>query len=309
LPLALGLRFSFSIELAGIYFRPSFHYGNFAGPLSLRDRVRQTQQKMLLTAAMRNRHLTTLFCLDPYSAPYVSRMSARVKGVALADPVNIEESMPVGDDRKRALGIEPGRQTMLLFGSLHARKGTMQVLDAVALLPPEDASRLCLVLAGRIPSSDKEILEKKIMELAASSAAHVVAVDRFLGDDEIRNLFAASDVILLPYQQHVGNSGVLMRAAAAGLPVLGPDYGVVGQLIRENQLGLAVDTTRPAAIAQGMNLFLSNEPSTFFDSQQALRLAERNSPRSFAETIFRHVGLISGERIRNPSDVRRTGSD
>jgi hypothetical protein len=46
---------------------------------------------------------------------------------------------------------------------------------------------------------------------------------------------------MVPYQRHVGSSGVLIRAAQAGRPVIASDYGLVGAWTRKNQLGAAVN--------------------------------------------------------------------
>jgi glycosyltransferase involved in cell wall biosynthesis len=55
---------------------------------------------------------------------------------------------------------------------------------------------------------------------------------------EEKNCFAASDVVLLPYLNHFGTSGVLSRAMAAGKPVIVSDEQLLGRLTREQGLGL-----------------------------------------------------------------------
>ena len=50
--------------------------------------------------------------------------------------------------------------------------------------------------------------------------------------------FGACDVVLLPYLNHFGSSGVLSRAMAAGKMVVVSDEQLLGRLTRERGLGL-----------------------------------------------------------------------
>src|SRR5204863_6629463 len=89
--------------------------------------------------------------------------------------------------------------------------------------------------------------------------------DRRLSEGEIAALMARSDVVLAPYQRFVGSSGVLLWAAGAGRPVLSQGFGLVGHLIREHRLGLAVDTTDPAALAAGIRSMVEGGAERYLD--------------------------------------------
>lgn len=289
LSFALGLRFAFPVRFAGIYFRPAFHYGSFGAPLTLGDRMLQLRQAALLTLATHNPHLATLFCLDPYSTAHLSRLNPRIRALPLADPVVAGIPRASGAGLKAALKIEAHRRVFLLFGDLSRRKGTFELLQAADLLSEQSCRQTCLVLAGRIPAADSPIVLRQVARLRASRPLQIVAPDRFIDETEVRQYYAIADVVLLPYQRHVGNSGVLMRAAAAGVPVLGPDYGLLGHLIRRHRLGLAIDTTSPQALAAGIERFLAQSPASLFDPAQADALARRNDASTFATTIFTSV--------------------
>ncbi len=286
LAFALGLRFAFPVKFAGIYFRPAFHYGIFAAPLKLRDRMLRLRQMALLALATRNPHLATLFCLDPYSAAHLRRLNPRIRALPLADPVVAGTPRASGAGLKRVLNIEAHRRVFLLFGDLSRRKGTLELLAAAELLGEQSCRQACLVLAGRIAAGDSETVLRQVAWLRATRPLQIVVHDRFIDEAEVRQCYAMADVVLVPYQRHVGNSGVLMRAAAAGVPVLGPDYGLLGHLIRRHRLGLAIDTTSPRALAMGIERFLGQDPASLIDAARADALARRNDARAFGATIF-----------------------
>ncbi len=291
LALALGLRFPFSVSLSGILFRPSFHYGRFettAPPL--RERITRLRKRLVLQAALRNPHLTTLFTLDPSAVPAIASFSADVEAVALPDPVDPapRRSEAALHAVRTVYGVEEGRVVALLFGLLAERKGVFAVLDALRLLPPAAAQRLTVLFAGAVRPEIRERLRTAADEI--SLPLQFLLHDTFVPDDEIQDLVRASDLVLVPYQRHVGSSGVLIRAAAAGRPALGQDYGVVGQQIAEHQLGRAVDSTRPDVLAAALEAFL-DDPDAGFDAEAARAFAERNTVAAYQRVLFDHLKL------------------
>jgi hypothetical protein len=73
-------------------------------------------------------------------------------------------------------------------------------------------------------------------------------------------------------------------------PVLSSDYGLMGELVRRYQLGIAVDSTQPEAIASGFRQFLHQDPATVGDRTQMQTFADLNHGDRFAATIFRTLG-------------------
>jgi glycosyltransferase involved in cell wall biosynthesis len=294
LALVVGLRYSFPLSLSGILFRPSFHYGRFeATPPSLRERFTRLRKRLVLRGALRNPHLSTLFTLDPTAVPDLNALSKTVEAVALPDPVD-PTTMHTATSRHdvlKAYGVEEGRTLALLFGLLAERKGVFAVIDALHLLSTSSAQRLTILLAG----AARPEVRDRIHAAAAtvSSPVQLLVHDEFVPDDEIQDLVQASDVVLVPYQRHVGSSGVLIRAAAAGRPVLGQDYGVVGQQIAQHRLGRTVDSTRPNELADAMEAFL-RDPSEGFDQESARAFAQQNTIEAYQRVIFDHLRLGSG---------------
>ncbi len=290
LSLALDLRFSFPLQLSGIYFRPSFHYRTFSASTGeVKDRLKQLRKRLLLSAALRNRHFTHLFCLDPYVVPYVKARHRHVETVALPDGVTPRPALLSRSEMHTRWGVAADRRVALFFGSIAARKGIHQTLDALRLLSPEHQQRLCLVLVGAVNDAEKERVDEDLQRLRRETTVQLVVDGRFVEEEEIQGIMQGADLVLLPYQRHIGSSGVLVRAALASVPVLGSDYGLVGEHLRRRKLGLPVDATSPPALASGLRHWLTHPDRFPFEAQEARRFARENTAERFAETLFHHV--------------------
>lgn len=284
--LATGLRFPRPVRLSGIYFRPSFHYRAMGrGPGTARARLDDLQKRALLRLALANPHVETLFVLDPYAVGPVQALAPpRVRVVALPEAV---EAGALPDETPEAtrlrLGVEDGRDVLLLFGSLDARKGVRELLAALALLPEALARRACLVMAGEVTGDAASIAAGVA---ALRGAVQTVHLDGFVSDAEMHRLFGAADLVVLPYQRHVGSSGILVRAAAAGVPVLGPAYGMLGARIDADRLGASVDASDPADLARGLARFLDPHAAFPFDAEAARAFAAANTEHAMAATLL-----------------------
>jgi glycosyltransferase involved in cell wall biosynthesis len=92
---------------------------------------------------------------------------------------------------------------------------------------------LHLTIAGtthtRFPNYGNELRKR-------FGAAHGI---RWLGqvsEDEIKDLFGRSQIVVLPYAASTGSSSVLYQAATWGRPVVASDLSEIQKLTRENNL-------------------------------------------------------------------------
>lgn len=287
--LATGLRFDRSVRISGTYFRPSFHYAALSGQRpGFSEQLKNLRKQAQLRLALRNPHFDTLFCLDPFSVPHVQKLSRKAHAVVLPDGVETTAPTASAAQVREELGVAPERRMLLLFGALARRKGIFKLLDALGQLTDSLCERACVVLAGAVDPSERESLNRAIATLS-HRPLQIILCDDFITDQEMHNLFAATDVALLPYQHHIGSSGVLIRAAAVPVPVIGADYGVIGAHIRQRNLGLAVDATDAGALANALRHGLTHAPEVLFDAESARRFAAENTADHFSETIFRHL--------------------
>ncbi len=301
----LALHNKLPCPFSSIYFRPTFHYHSFIErQTSWGEQLQQWREKFFMSRIMRHRQLTTLFCLDPFVVKHLAQFKGNVKSVFLPDPVHTYDSyQPAPEALKSSLGIAPNRQIFLLFGGLAERKGIFQLLEATSLLTAQISQRLCILLVGPMGFDPQQKLrmDKCIDQTTLSQDVQIIVEDRFIPDREIQSYFQMADVILAPYQRHVGMSAILVRAAVAQKPVLSSDYGLMGEIARRYRLGLTVDSTEPKAIAQGIAKFLLKSPVELCDRNKMKLFAKQNTAENFSRTIFKN--LCSAEDSQDIKDT------
>jgi glycosyltransferase involved in cell wall biosynthesis len=278
--------------VSGIYFRPTLHYQDFVQcQLTWRDRIQQIREKLVLQQVLRNPQIKTLFCLDPFAVKYIQQAQKKVQIAPLPDPIveTFVSSSQILILREK-LGVEKNRKICLLFGALTGRKGIYEMLDSLLELPSKTHEHLCIVLAGQSNSKEQQRLVTKIAEVTASCPVQVISHFEFIRESEVPTYFQMADIVLAPYQRHVGMSGILLQAAVAGKPVLSSNFGLMGEMVRKHRLGLAIDSSKPAEIATALNKLINdNDPQ--FDAEKVKIFAKENSADKFASIIFDKIGL------------------
>jgi len=288
--LPLALQMPVPCPVSSIYFRPTFHYPALTRTaLDWKEQLQHWREKLVIRQVMRHRRLETLFSLDPFVIPHLHQLSHQTQAVHLPDPV--EGAAPVAPSQVEALrqqlGIEAGRQVLLLFGALTERKGVFPLLEALAELPSDRCQHICLLLVGESKISTQ--IDARLSRLRQTQPLQAIAHYQFVPEAAVQVYFHLADLVLAPYQRHVGMSGILLQAAAAQKPVLSSDYGLMGEMVHRYGLGLAVDSTRPAAIAAGLCQFLRAAPGTVGDRDRMQALVEENSAHHFTQVIFEHL--------------------
>lgn len=261
---ALGRR----VLPAGLHAEALLLRGSFAYPSAgWRGRVKENLSWAAATAAP----WAVLHHLDPLVH---ERAVARRPGLAarlrvMPDPV----APPTGADRAAVLarlGVPAdGGRYVGTAGMIDARKGVDRLVRAYAdarrsgRLRPDDR----LLLVGRHDPAIAALLAGDYADLVR--AGHIQSVDRVVGEDEFVDAIGAMDVVATPYPRHIGSASIVLRAAAAGRPVLGGTFGWIGWAVTRFGLGRTVDVADPAAFAAA--LAQSLEASSVYRPPDAAR--------------------------------------
>lgn len=274
-------------SLSGIYLRPTFHYRKFEQHRSSwKENVRGFRQRVLLFLAEKNSKLDTLFCLDPFVVDYIKHPT---KLKHLPDPVKPFQPQVETRNLRKELAIAPHKKIFLLFGALNRRKGIYQVLESLKSLSDEQRDRVCLILVGALPEAEQHLIETVLQEL---SSVQVIKRYDFITEAEVQEYFALCDVVLATYQQHVGMSGILLLAAAMQKPILGSNYGLMGELTRRYELGQAVDSSNPDCIANAIVDFLENPPDRVSNVEKMKLFVDHHHASQFPGLILNTLSRV-----------------
>jgi glycosyltransferase involved in cell wall biosynthesis len=198
------------------------------------------------------------------------------------DPM-VSERSPLSSDGS----VTPVR--FVFPGVLSRRKGAMVLFDALARLSPDVAGLAQFVCAGVAESADRSALERRFRQLRRKRPDITIEwLDRFLPEAELQAQIARAHMVLAPYQRTEYSSGILARAAAAGVPLLGPSDGLLGRLILENGLGATAETT-PCAWAAAIESAVRCPPTT--DERKRTGFVRRSSSSEFARVILEGLNI------------------
>jgi glycosyltransferase involved in cell wall biosynthesis len=143
-------------------------------------------------------------------------------------------------------------------------------------------------MVGQVDKGVKVKVDSIVTDLNRERSLQIIQHYQFVPETEVAKYFQLADAVLATYQRHVGMSGILLLAAAAQKPVLADNYGLMGEITRQHQLGLTVDATKPEAIAEGLTQMLT-QSEKLGDRDKMKQFAAQNSPQSFAQTILQHI--------------------
>jgi hypothetical protein len=138
----------------------------------------------------------------------------------------------------------------LHFGGLSARKGTLEILRAIGLLPVEALQQKVFIFAGKV--TDEMRAEFYALVRQQSARAKILVFDEFCSYEFLNNLCYIADWILIPYTNPNQSSGVIGYAGYFHKPVIGPRQGLLGQLIRDYHLGICLEDVTAASIQQAI---------------------------------------------------------
>jgi glycosyltransferase involved in cell wall biosynthesis len=224
-----------------------------------------------------------LMCLDPVAVDDAATRWNDTGGLAwLPDPVDAairDEWMSTPTSARR---------TILVFGVLDSRKGIEPLLMAATALSRSEQRQIRILLAGAMPPGTESLM-RCVAGARKDSELDIVLHNQRIPDSQIQSLISQADVVSLLYQaDHVGSSGVLIRAAAAGIPVIATDHGLVGHLARKYRLGVTVRSDDSHQIRESLSRWLSEGMLTF-QRGSAHSFAATNTPERFVSTFYQTV--------------------
>lgn len=152
---------------------------------------------------------------------------------------------------------------LLFFGRMIAYKGLDLLLDAHQLLRERKVD-LHLHIAG---PGDMSGYHKRIEGLDRISVDN-----RWIPEDEIGKIFAATDISVLPYRE-ASQSGVIAASFGAGVPVVATPVGGLSEQVRHGENGLVCDKVDAVCLADSIEQMVYDDTLRSHCANGALRSA------------------------------------
>ena len=268
----------------GIHFGGGFGYEQEA---SVKKKITSAINRSLTYRAPWNRYLH----VDPFQLEALRRHNCGFADRAelLPDPVDI----PAGISRNDAR-IEldlPG--DALLFGCagrMDRRKGIDLLIEAFASALPDLPPNSKLLLFGKF----EKVIVDAISAQPAKVRKRIIDRDRLLTDREFDLAIPAMDAVCAPYPRHFGSSGIVLRAIAAGRPVIGPDKFWIGRIISTLGVGRTCKVENPDELRK--TLVATPEDIKHFNLPEAARVylkfqSEENFKATLTASLRSRIGL------------------
>ena len=163
---------------------------------------------------------------------------------------------------KDQFGVE-GKTVLLTFGLLSPNKGIEYVIEALPAILERHPNTVYIVLGATHPNliaHEGECYRLKLERLAEDRgvSGSVIFYNRFVTIEELTDFIGAADIYVTPYLNEAQiTSGTLAYAFGAGKAVISTPYWYAQELLA-NDLGILVPFADSAAIADGVDRFLSD---------------------------------------------------
>ena len=189
---------------------------------------------------------------------HTKQLSEQAKGIGISDaniiliPTGIDKHDPTitKEEARIKLGLPLSKFLLLFFGVLREEKGVFEVLARVNSLP--ENALLYIVGEDWTQERVESIVQREGLQ------QKVICNLSYVQERDVEMHFRASDaVIIAPRAEFVGESGVLLRAAEFGIPILAAEHGHTSTVVREENIGAVFNKddrlSFQAAVQQLMN--------------------------------------------------------
>lgn len=163
------------------------------------------------------------------------------------------------EEGRKLLRIEPNTKVLLFFGFVREYKGLKHLLRAM----PKVISKLGgvkLLVVGDFANDKQDYLDI-IAELQIENCIEIY--DGYIPDKEVEKFFAASDVVVLPYESAT-QSGIVQIAYGFEKPVVATDVGGLPEVVIDGKTGYVVPPKNSEKLAEKIVEFYQEDKAEDF---------------------------------------------
>ena len=180
------------------------------------------------------------------------------------------------EEARQRLGLGEQQQVLLFFGFVREYKGLKHLITALPKIT-KSLPKAHLLIVGDFGKDKQEYLEL----IAQNKMEDFLSIyDGYIPDREVEQYFAASDLVVLPYESAT-QSGIVQIAYGFERPVVATNVGGLPDVVLDEKTGYLVPPKNPEALADAV--------VRFFEEQKA---------GEFAENIRKEASRYSWDRMR-----------
>lgn len=160
---------------------------------------------------------------------------------------------------REILGLSKGEKVLLFFGFVREYKGLKHLLRALPLLR-ERMPDVKLLVVGDFGNDKAEYMEL-INQLKVQEMLEIH--DGYIPDREVEKYFAASDLVVLPYESAT-QSGIVQIAYGFEKPVVVTNVGGLPDVVENEKTGYVVNPQDPESLANAIEKYFIEKRETKF---------------------------------------------
>lgn len=165
---------------------------------------------------------------------------------------------------RRQLGIAEEEKVLLFFGFVRGYKGLKHLIRAMQRIV-NNVEQVKLLIVGDF-AGDKEEYLKLIEEYGVKD--YIEIHDGYIPDQEVEKFFAASDVVVLPYESAT-QSGIVQIAYGFEKPVIATKVGGLPEVVLDGKTGYIVPPKDSEKLAERItDYFEKNKEMEFQENIQ-----------------------------------------
>ena len=216
-----------------------------------------------------------LICVSRYTAQVALEQNPGAQVQVINNGVDVARFQ-----QPSPLRVDKRGPTVVTAGGIKPRKGTLQLVEAMAVLRARVPNAQCLIMGNpQRGSAYAAQVERRIAELGLDDCVRIMG---FVEDDLMRAWMAEADVFALPARNDglffEGFGLVLVEAGAAGTAVVGADGCGVADAIEDGVTGLVISQQNAAEELPRALLELLENPA------RAARMGAAGRRRAQAQT-------------------------
>lgn len=174
---------------------------------------------------------------DSASAIALNKIWKTTKFKYLPDPVAIRIN-PNVLNKPDFLPDKNNKTIFLHAGGFSDRKGTIQLFDIISKLSVDQKKDVCFVFAGIVTESIRQPFYDYYERLKNES--EILVYDMFCSFELLTALCKYSSYMILPYKNTNMSSGIISYGAYCGTPVIVPNSGLLGKLVKRYKMGICL---------------------------------------------------------------------